>query len=828
VNSTFLPTAPSGTVRLSNVSGGKVSLRNPGDVATGTESELVLSSSYGVRKVVKFMLSGYQSPASVFYHRFTIKFPSAGTKGQFYFVSGNGSSFTSGSDINKKQAFAALRWRPASTGNLVSISYLRNKKWTALPSPAPVFLKNMHYEIQIYGNNSSHQATYRRDGTTFTLQSGMYDLWVMNKRYTLAKGGLSPNSAIDSFMGIDCGTRSRQETILDDFVYSSQLNSADDARPILQSFNMIDPGTWRLVFSKHIAGLDSDEITLQTSGEITSATLTSVIPVGTTGDTFDVGVNTGSGDGTLRLVIPPTALINDLAGNTWDYTALNTSQAFVRDDNPPKGSIMINGGATRTPSTAVTLNLSASDAVSLAAEIQMRFSNNGTTWSSWQPFAESRSWTLPSGDASKTVYVQYKDSAGHVSATYSSSIILDTQNLLATITSGSASFFKTPYFTARVSFSFAVSDFTASDVNASNGSISNFVGSGKTYSFQVTPLAQGLVTLQIPADAAHTSTKSNLASDPLYRTYDSIRPSSALASLVSAATNQPFDVNATFSENVTGFLPTDLALVNATVSAFAGSGNTYRFTVEPVTDGPVSVMVPEKVAMDVATNQNSASNKISTTFISNAPSVDLTSEVGPYCRGPFSVECEIDQDVTGFGDSSDFVLVNATISNVVQVDPAYYTFDVTPVGQGPLSVAIAANACQGLAGAGNISSNTISTVYDNVAPSVLSITPAIIKNNVAFTVKFSEPVTNFNDLADIGVNYTGTVNSSGVEFSGSGDTYVVTVRNIGGTGQVSLSVRRISDIADLAGNLMQRAFTSSAVSIDGWRQTAARDWVLYR
>jgi len=99
------------------------------------------------------------------------------------------------------------------------------------------------------------------------------------------------------------------------------------------------------------------------------------------------------------------------------------SDTIVLDTAPPSGSVTIAGGATYTNSTSVTLTLSANDATSGIA--QMRFSNDNVTWSDWEPYATSKTWTLPVGDGLKGVTVQYRDNTGLVSS-YSDSIILDT------------------------------------------------------------------------------------------------------------------------------------------------------------------------------------------------------------------------------------------------------------------------------------------------------------------------------------------------------------------------------------------------------------------
>jgi hypothetical protein len=94
------------------------------------------------------------------------------------------------------------------------------------------------------------------------------------------------------------------------------------------------------------------------------------------------------------------------------------------DTGAPYGTILINSGAGSTRSYSVTLTLSAGDARS--GVTQMRFSNDGFVWSAWTPYATSASWTLSSGDGTKTVRAQFRDAAGNLSA-----VALDSINKLA-------------------------------------------------------------------------------------------------------------------------------------------------------------------------------------------------------------------------------------------------------------------------------------------------------------------------------------------------------------------------------------------------------------
>jgi translation initiation factor 6 (eIF-6) len=110
----------------------------------------------------------------------------------------------------------------------------------------------------------------------------------------------------------------------------------------------------------------------------------------------------------------------------------NRSTTTVRvniDKTPPTGSLTINDGAATTGSTIVTLKIQANDPLSGVAE--MRFSNDGRTWSDWESFGSTRSnWDLARYGGSvnqmgpKTVYAQLRDRAGHVSQTFSATIRL--------------------------------------------------------------------------------------------------------------------------------------------------------------------------------------------------------------------------------------------------------------------------------------------------------------------------------------------------------------------------------------------------------------------
>lgn len=92
---------------------------------------------------------------------------------------------------------------------------------------------------------------------------------------------------------------------------------------------------------------------------------------------------------------------------------------------PPVGTITINNGAATANVPEVTLSLAWTDCGGFGVS-RMRFSNDGATWSPWEPPAETRPYVLPAGDGYKTVRVQYLDKVGNRSAVFSDFIRLDT------------------------------------------------------------------------------------------------------------------------------------------------------------------------------------------------------------------------------------------------------------------------------------------------------------------------------------------------------------------------------------------------------------------
>ncbi|MHA2186549.1 MAG: hypothetical protein ACXAAI_16285, partial [Promethearchaeota archaeon] len=123
-----------------------------------------------------------------------------------------------------------------------------------------------------------------------------------------------------------------------------------------------------------------------------------------------------TGDGISKTVYYE---IRDNAGLTYQAT-----DTIGLDTADPTGSIIINDNDIWTNITSVTLNLTYNDATSGVFEV--RYRNEGSSWTAWEVASNTKGWSLLSGDgSSKIVYYEMKDYANRTSV-FSDIIGLDT------------------------------------------------------------------------------------------------------------------------------------------------------------------------------------------------------------------------------------------------------------------------------------------------------------------------------------------------------------------------------------------------------------------
>ncbi|WP_326993157.1 Ig-like domain-containing protein [Chitinophaga sp. 212800010-3] len=494
---------------------------------------------------------------------------------------------------------------------------------------------------------------------------------------------------------------------------------------------------------------------------------------------YNVAINTGSGDGTLKLNVNGTGITNTIIPPL-PYTAGPT---YTIDRTAPVGTMQINAGAAYTNSTAVTLTLAYTDADPL---LQMRFSNNNTTWSAWENYAATKAWNLPAGDGNKTVYVQVRDRVQNTSLTGQASIILDQTPPAVTSVSVPANKTYTGGDNLTFTVNYGENVIVAGGTPYLNVTIgantrhANYVsGSGTnalTFTYTIQTDEQALTGISLGSSIVlNGATMQDVATNNAALTLQNVGstggvlvnavvPTVILSTAAVSPLNHAFTVTATFSEAVTGFTAAGFTATNATVSNLTTTDNiTYTALITPTADGTVTVQVAAGAAVNSGNNANTASNTLSLAYDATAPVITTVGVPanGYYKAGQvlnFTVNYSENVTVTGT-PSLPVVIGSSTVqatytggsgSTALTFNYTVQSGDMAMSGislnnlllnGGTIKDAATNDAVLTLHGAGNTSQVFVNTSI----PSVVLSTTATSPLNHAFTVTatFSEAVTGF-------------------------------------------------------------------------------------
>jgi len=309
-------------------------------------------------------------------------------------------------------------------------------------------------------------------------------------------------------------------------------------------------------------------------------------------------------------------------------------------------------------------------------------------------------------------------------------------------------------------FTESVSNFVATDVIVTNGSLSNFVVvDGDTYTADITPDGTGDVIVEVPIGVADDiAGNGNQASAPVTTMFDDQGPILTLQGLPASATSTAIiPLTFKFDEDVVGFDVTDATVVNGALSNFvAVDGNTYTADLTPIGVGNVSVNVAAAVTTDVAGNDNALSQNAMT--YDDQPPVLTISTVA------------IDDVINATEDDSD-VTVNGTVTGLEAGQSITVTIAgtdyVTTETAGTWSITLPAAAAQALAAteditatatdvAGNASVPAVRTIaHDATAPTTPVVT-ALLTNNTT-------PI--LSGTATVGAGEVLTVEVNGITYT---------------------------------------------------------------
>ena len=300
-------------------------------------------------------------------------------------------------------------------------------------------------------------------------------------------------------------------------------------------------------------------------------------------------------------------------------------------------------------------------------------------------------------------------------------------------------------FRVTITFSEEVTGFEQSEITVTNGTVSDFSGSGTSYTVEITPSENGEVTVEVGADVAEDEAgNGNRAAEPLVIEADLTGPEVEITSEAMGAVNGAFEVTITFSDAVTGFEQSEITVTNGTVSSFSGSGTSYTVEITPSENGEVTVEVGADVAEDEAGNGNRAAEPLVIEADLMGPEVEITSEATGPVSGAFEVTIRFDESTEGF-ELEDVEVSNGTASNFNEVSSRTYTVTITPDATGEVRVEVAAGVAEDKFGNANEAAEPFIIEVDLERPQVTIAGPTEPVGMAGFevTITFSEPVEGF-------------------------------------------------------------------------------------
>lgn len=383
-------------------------------------------------------------------------------------------------------------------------------------------------------------------------------------------------------------------------------------------------------------------------------------------------------------------------------------------------------------------------------------------------------------------------------------------------------------------FSEEVIGFTAGDLTITNGTLSNFNSDANpVFTFDIAPNASGTVSIALAADIATdlSGLKDNLAATTLSFTSDITSPSVAITSAESDLTvENPFSVTITFSEDINNFVVGDITLSNATASNFTETtaDRVYTVDINPTSEpASINVSINAGVVTDNVGNTNTASN----TFAIYFDTATLTAVIGHDGGAITNLasttgSATFVEAVTGF-TLDDLSIINGTVSNLSTLDNIIFNFDITPAGDGAVTVGLAADrAVDALTGLkSNEAATNLVFTSDRTAPTVSSTGPADLGTEITTETTVLVSFDSAMSVSSVTANTTNTTCSGSIQLSDDNFTTCIQMggapsasngnRDFTVSPAVALSsttnykIRVTTGVTDVAGNALASTFTQA-------------------
>ncbi|QXI53769.1 Ig-like domain-containing protein [Pseudomonas alvandae] len=597
--------------------------------------------------------------------------------------------------------------------------------------------------------------------------------------------------------------------------------------------------TVTITFSEAVTGLTAADLTVQNG---TVGTLTT-----SNGGITWTGTLTAASDiaDTTNIITLNNTGVADLAGNAGVGTT-DSNNYIVNDTVAPTASIVVSDTALRIGETS-TVTITFSEAVSGFTTADMTVANGtlsglstsdgGITWTATLTPDTAITDTSNLIVLNNTGVADLNGNAG-VGTTNSNNYAIDTQRPTATIVVADTALSAGETSVVTITFSEAVSGFTAADLTVANGSVTGLSTSdgGITWTATLTPSAStsdtsNLITLDNTGIADLAGNAGSGTTDSNNYAIDTQRPTASIVVADTAlSVGETSLVTITFSEPVTGFTLADMTVANGSLSGLSSSdgGITWTATLTPsasISDATNLIILANTGVADAAGNAGSGTTSSNNYAVdTQRPTASIVVSDTSLSVGETSlVTITFNEAVTGF-TTADLTVANGTVTGLSSGDGGItWTGTLTPSA----SISDTSNLITldntgvtdavGNAGSGTTDSNNYA--IDTARPTatiVVADTAVGAGETSVVTITFNEAVTGFT-LADLSVT-NGSL--SGLSTSDN-ITYTATFTpSAGVTDTTNLITLNNTGVVDGAGNTGSGTTDSNNYAVDTQRPTA--------
>ncbi|MEI8346040.1 MAG: Ig-like domain-containing protein, partial [Pseudomonadota bacterium] len=587
------------------------------------------------------------------------------------------------------------RYRAAGTAPTVflSSSILANAK---INSSIPLTIT---FSEAVIGFTSSDLALTNAVVSTFTGQGATYSATLTPQATGWVSVSLPAGMAVAQASGL-----ANQISSTLDWNYDSTRPSVTLA--VVGSSDFRDTATVTITFSKAINGFDQNDFVFSGSGQLVNNSLRQL---GTTRTSYTALV-TALLAGTFTVNIPTNKITDDFGNSN------PSSNIITLNHTVDEIGATVSSSYTQATNAPIPFAVTFASAVNGFDQTDLHVTGGTITTSSFVANADSKTFTFtvtPAILGTNSIAISIDQGAGSdqsdankktAAASANFTVIYDT-TAPSVILSSTAPDNVISSFPVTVTFNESVTGFTANGISITNAAISNFAGTGNTYSFTASPtITSGTITISVNANAAQDQSGNGSSASTSSLTRSIAELIASIQTSYVLPTNAPIPFKITFSSAVTSFDVLKLQIVGGELFSQPTTSNNqeYYFSITPSYSQGQStlwVSLAAGTASDALGRSSVATSvqAFSVYYDTTIPTVALSSPATATVAGTFTVNVTFSEEVFNF-NSTGLTITNANISNLTGTGKIYsFTASPTTLNQ-QVTINVNANAARDKAG----------------------------------------------------------------------------------------------------------------------------------